>query len=137
MQQKVKKVIMKKVFVTLLVGVTLLLSGNLYAGNKVYTLHGIRPYPTPIRPKAPANHPVLAVIDEETGELTIMFNTSINSVDIVISQNGVVIESDNTSAVSGQTVIYDLSAYNVGEYTLSIVAGGDVIAEYSITIEEE
>ena len=128
---------MKKLFVTLLLGMTFLFSGNLYAGNKVYNLNGIRPYPTPIRPKAPANHPVFASIDAETGELTIMFNTSINSVDIVISQNGVVIESDNTSAVSGQTALYDLSAYSVGEYTLLIVTGGDVIAEYSITIEEE
>jgi hypothetical protein len=85
----------------------------------------------------PAFHPVIAVIDEETGELTIMFNTSINSVDIVISQNGVVIESDNTSAGSGQTALYDLSAYSVGEYTLFVETGGDVIAEYSITIEEE
>ena len=126
---------MNKLFVTLLLGMTFLFSGNLYAGNKYY----IKPAPTvnPHKPKAPAYHPIFVSIDEETGELTIMFNTSINSVDIVISQNGVVIESDNTSAVSGQTVIYDLSAYNVGEYTLSIVAGGDVIAEYSITIEEE
>lgn len=128
---------MKKVFVTLLLGMTFLFSGSLYAGDKVYNLNGIRPYPTPIRPKAPANPPIFASIDAETGELTIMFNTTINSVDIVISQNGVMIESDNTSAVSGQTALYDLSAYSVGEYTLSIVTGGDVIAEYSITIEEE
>lgn len=127
---------MKKLFVVLLLGMTFLFSGNLYAGNKIY---GIKPAPTvnPHKPKAPANHPIFASIDAETGELTIMFNTTINSVDIVISQNGVVIESDNTSAVSGQTALYDLSAYSVGEYTLLIVTGGDVIAEYSITIEEE
>lgn len=127
---------MKKLFVVLLLGMTFLFSGNLYAGNKIYV---IKPEPTqvPHKPRMPAFHPVIAVIDEETGELTIMFNTSINSVDIVISQNGVVIESDNTSAVSGQTVIYDLSAYSVGEYTLFVETGGDVIAEYSITIEEE
>lgn len=126
---------MNKLFVTLLLGMTFLFSGNLYAGNK----YRIKPAPTqaPLKPRMPAFHPIFTSIDEETGELTVMFNITINSVDIVISQNGVVIESDNTSAVSGQTVIYDLSAYNVGEYTLSIVAGGDVIAEYSITIEEE
>jgi hypothetical protein len=126
---------MNKLFVTLLLGMTFLFSGNLYAGNK----YRIKPAPTqaPLKPRMPAFHPVIAVIDEETGELTIMFNTSINSVDIVISQNGVVIESDNTSAVSGQTALYDLSAYSVGEYTLFVETGGDVIAEYSITIEEE
>ena len=128
---------MKKVFATLLVGVVLLLSGNLYAGNKIFSLSGIRPYPTPIRPKIPANLPVLADIDEETGELSILFNTTINSVNISISQNGVTIESDNTSVVSGQVVVYDLSTYAVGEYTLSVETGGDVITEFSITVEEE
>ena len=115
---------------------TFLFSGSLYAGDKIYD---IKPAPTPVphKPGMPAFHPVFASIDAETGELTIYFNTTINSVDIVISQNGVMIESDNTSAVSGQTALYDLSAYSVGEYTLSIVTGGDVIAEYSITIEEE
>lgn len=127
---------MKKVFVTLL-GVALLLSGNLYAGNKVYSLNHLKPYPTPIRPKIPANHPVLTNIDEETGELSILFNTTINSVNISISQNGVTIESDNTSVVSGQVVVYDLSTYAVGEYTLSVETGGDVITEFSITVEEE
>lgn len=126
---------MNKLFVTLLLGMTFLFSGNLYAGNK----YSIKPEPTPVphKPGMPAFHPIFTSIDEETGELTVMFNITINSVDIVISQNGVVIESDNTSAVSGQTVIYDLSAYSVGEYTLLIETGGDVIAEYSITIEEE
>ena len=56
---------------------------------------------------------------------------------ISISQNGVTIESDNTSVVSGQVVVYDLSTYAVGEYTLSVETGGDVITEFSITVEEE
>lgn len=128
---------MKKTLVTLLVGITLLFSGNLYAGDKTYSLKGLRPTVTPFWPKAPAFHPVIAMIDAETGELTILFNTTINSVDIAISQNGVVIDNNNTSVVSGQTVAYDLSAYDEGEYTLLIETGGDVIAVYSITIEEE
>ena len=129
---------MKKVFVTLLVGVALLLSGNLYAGNKVYNIR-TTPAPTinPHKSRIPANHPVLANIDEETGELSILFNTTINSVNISISQNAVTIESDNTSVVSGQVVVYDLSTYAVGEYTLSVETGGDVITEFSITVEEE
>ena len=56
---------MKKVFVTLLLGMTFLFSGSLYAGDKVYNLNGIRPYPTPIRPKAPANPPIFASIDAD------------------------------------------------------------------------
>lgn len=126
---------MKKVFVTLLVGVALLLSGNLYAGNK----YRIRPTSTPIPNKIgmPAFRPVIADIDEETGELSILFNRTMTSVDIIISQNGVTIESDNTSVVSGQVVVYDLSTYAVGDYTLSVETGGDVITEFSITIEEE
>lgn len=132
---------MKKVFVTLIIGMTFLFSGNLYAGDKKYGIRNDPGNPTPPispnKPRTPAYSPVLAGIDSETGELTIMFNSNISSVNIYISLNGMVLENDNLDAVAGQTVTYDLSSYEVGEYTLLIEKNGDTVAAYSITIEEE
>ena len=85
----------------------------------------------------PAFRPVIADIDAETGELTVMFRTTINSAEISISQDGVICENDNISAVYGQTVVYDMSSYDEGDYMLLIATGDDVIAEFTISIEEE
>lgn len=129
---------MKKLFVTLLVGVALLFSGNLYAGDKNYV---IRTKPTttnhPMMPKMPAFHPVIASIDAETGELYVLFNSNMLSVEISISQNNIVYEDDTMSVISGQTVIYQLGSYDTGEYTLCIENDGDIIAQYTIVITED
>ena len=66
-----------------------------------------------------------------------MFRTTINSAEISISQDGVIYENDNISAVYGQTVVYDMSSYDEGDYMLLIATGDDVIAEFTISIEEE
>ena len=130
---------MKKLFVTLLVGVALLFSGNLYAGDKNYV---IRTNPTPPpsphnKPGMPAFHPVIASIDAETGELYVLFNSNMSSVEISISQNNIVYEDDTMSVISGQTVIYQLGSYDTGEYTLCIENDGDIIAQYTIVITED
>ena len=129
---------MKKLFVTLLVGVALLFSGNLYAGDKNYV---IRDEPTttnhPMTPKMPAFHPIIASIDAETGELYVLFNSNMLSVEISISQNNIVYEDDTMSVISGQTVIYQLGSYDTGEYTLCIENDGDIIAQYTIVITED
>ena len=129
---------MKKLFVTLLVGVALLFSENLYAGGKNYV---IRTKPTttnhPMMPKMPAFHPVLTSIDAETGELYVLFNSNMLSVEISISQNNIVYEDDTMSVISGQTVIYQLGSYDTGEYTLCIENDGDIIAQYTIVITED
>ena len=132
---------MKKVFVTLLMGVALLFSGEIYAGDKTYNLYPTPgkpdPTPDPHIPKSPVNHPLFVDLDENTGELSILFNAAISSVNISISQNGVIIENDVMNVVSGQTVLYNLATYDVGNYTLLIGSGVDILAVYSIIIEEE
>lgn len=128
---------MKKLFVTLFLGVALLFSGNLYAGNKTYSIKGLRPGPTPINPKAPATDPTFANIDAETGELYLLFNSSMSSIEITISQNSTVYEDDVMSVVAGQIVIYEMGDYDTGEYTLSVEDDGDSIVQYTIVIEDE
>lgn len=131
---------MKKVFVTLLVGVALLFSGNLYAGDKYFRItdpSNPNPTPAPHNPGMPAFHPVIASIDAETGELYVLFNCNMLSVEISISQNNIVYEDDTMSVISGQTVIYQLGSYDTGEYTLCIENDGDIIAQYTIVITED
>ena len=88
-------------------------------------------------PKMPAFHPVIASIDAETGELYVLFNCNMLSVEISISQNNIVYEDDTMSVISGQTVIYQLGSYDTGEYTLCIENDGDIIAQYTIVITED
>ena len=119
---------MKKVLLSILLGMAFLISGTLHADAKMYILKPKSSTPFPHTPKMPAFRPVIADIDAETGELTVMFRTTINSAEISISQDGV---------VYGQTVVYDMSSYDEGDYMLLIATGDDVIAEFTISIEEE
>ena len=128
---------MKKVLLSILLGMAFLISGTLHADAKMYILKPKSSTPSPHTPKMPAFHPVLADIDAETGELTLLFNTAISSAEITIAQNGVVYENDNISAVYGQTFVYDMSSYDEGDYSLLITVDGGIIAEFTISIEDE
>jgi len=128
---------MKKVFLSFMLGMSFLLFGAADVEAKMYILKPKPTTPAPFKPRMPAFHPVLADIDAETGELTVLFNTAISSAEITIAQNGVVYESDTISAVYGQTFVYDMSSYDEGDYSLLITAEGNVISEFTISIEEE
>lgn len=128
---------MKRLFITLMLGITFLFLGTLQADAKMYILKPKPSTPSHHKIGMPAFHPVLADIDAETGELTVLFNTAISSAEITIAQNGVVYESDTISAVYGQTFVYDMSSYDEGDYSLLITAEGNVISEFTISIEEE
>ena len=128
---------MKRLFITLMLGITFLFLGTLQADAKMYILKPKPSTPSHHKIGMPAFHPVLADIDAETGELTVLFNMAISSAEITIAQNGVVYESDTISAVYGQTFVYDMSSYDEGDYSLLITAEGNVISEFTISIEEE
>ena len=128
---------MKRLFITLMLGITFLFLGTLQADAKMYILKPKPSTPSHHKIGMPAFHPVLADIDAETGELTVLFNTAISSAEVTIAQNGVVYESDTISAVYGQTFVYDMSSYDEGDYSLLITAEGNVISEFTISIEEE
>lgn len=127
---------MKKLFVTLFVGMTFLFSVSAYAGNTYRIKPTLKPH-IPNTPRTPASDPVIASIDAETGELYVLFNSNMSSVEISISQNNIVYEDDTMSVISGQTVIYQLGSYDTGEYTLCIENDGDIIAQYTIVITED
>lgn len=128
---------MKRLFITLMLGITFLFLGTLQADAKMYILKPKPSTPSHHKIGMPAFHPVIADIDTETGELTVMFRTTINSAQISISQDGVIYENDNISAVYGQTFAYDMSSYDEGDYSLQITVDGGIIAEFTISIEDE
>lgn len=128
---------MKRLFITLMLGITFLFLGTLQADAKMYILKPKPSTPSHHKIGMPAFQPVLADIDAETGELTVLFNTAISSAEVTIAQNGVVYENDNISAVYGQTFVYDMSSYDEGDYSLLITVDGGIIAEFTISIEDE
>lgn len=120
-----------------MLGMSFLFFGAVNAEAKMYILKPKPSTQAPHKIGMPAFHPVLADIDAETGELTVLFNTAISSAEITIAQNGVVYENDNISAVYGQTFVYDMSSYDEGDYSLLITVDGGIIAEFTISIEDE
>ena len=128
---------MKKVFLSFMLGMSFLFFGAVNAEAKMYILKPKPSTQAPHKIGMPAFHPVIASIDTETGELTVLFNTAISSAEVTIAQNGVVYENDNISAVYGQTFVYDMSSYDEGDYSLLITVDGGIIAEFTISIEDE
>lgn len=95
------------------------------------------PTPTPHRPQMPSFNPIIVGLDEETGDLYIEFNRSMEDVSISITHCGITIDEDNISAQSGQYIIYNLDDYEEGQYILTIQSDGVVISQYSISIIDE
>jgi hypothetical protein len=135
---------MRKIFFVLLAGMTLFIPESLYA--RTYSLVNVSntvdsdfpsPTLTPHRPQMPAFHPILVDINEDSGDLGILFNQSIENVNITIKYNGVTIDEDNLSVLNGQCIIYNMYSYEVGQYTLTIESEGNTLSQYEIIIYEE
>ncbi len=135
---------MRKFIFVLLAGMTLFIPESLYA--RTYSLVNVSntvdpdfpsPTPTPHRPQMPAFHPILVDINEDSGDLGILFNQSIENVNITIKYNGVTIDEDNLSVLNGQCIIYNMNSYEEGQYTLTIESEGNALSQYEIIIYEE
>ena len=85
----------------------------------------------------PAFHPILVDINEDSGDLGILFNQSVENVNITIKYNGVTIDEDNLSVLNGQCIIYNMNSYEEGQYTLTIESEGNTLSQYEIIIYEE
>lgn len=144
MHPKKEKVNMKKIIYVLLAGIMLLIPEVSYA--KTYSLANVsnsvdpdmpRPSTRPHHPLMPAFNPIVVSINEDLGNLYILFNRSIEEVHISISGNGTIIDENCKSVMAGQTVIFNLGNYEEGQYTLTIESNDEVLSQYIIFIDEE
>ena len=135
---------MRKIIFILLAGIMLLIPKSFCA--KTYSLANVsnsvdsdppRPSTRPHHPLMPAFNPIVVSINEDSGNLYILFNRSIENVHISISGNGTIIDEDSESVMAGQTVIFNLGNYEEGQYLLTIESNGEVLSQYIIFIDEE
>lgn len=122
---------MKKIIIALLA--VLLIGSPIELMAKRYQVHspGI-----PLPPRVPAAHPITVSVDGTTGEVTMYFSYAINDLTISLKQNGVTLDSIETSVDQGETVLYELEDYDAGYYTLVLETPDGVIKTYYITIED-
>jgi len=76
-------------------------------------------------------------LNETTGILTLLCVGNVGSMEVTISQNGVTIENDVIAVSNGQSVIYNLSGYVIGEYLLTIETADGAITQYIIYVEDD
>ena len=135
---------MRKIIFILLAGIMLLIPKSFCA--KTYSLANVsnsvdsdppRPSTRPHHPLMPAFNPIVVSINEDSGNLYILFNRSIENVHIFILGNGAIIDEDSDSVMAGQTVIFNLGNYEEGQYLLTIESNDEVLSQYIIFIDEE
>ena len=76
-------------------------------------------------------------LNETTGVLTLSYFGKACSMEVTISQNGAVIENDVIAVSNGQSVIYNLSGYAIGQYLLTIETSDGSIKQYIIYVEDD
>lgn len=76
-------------------------------------------------------------LNETTGVLTLSYFGKAGSMEVTISQNGAVIENDVIAVSNGQSVIYNLSGYAIGDYLLTIETSDGSIKQYIIYVEDD
>lgn len=95
-------------------------------------------YPILVNPtKSPTSTNVNVDLGETTGVLTLSYFGKAGSMEVTISQNGAVIENDVIAVSNGQSVIYNLSGYAIGEYLLTIETADGTIKQYIIYVEDD
>lgn len=124
---------MKKFLFSLMMG--LLLFPNVV--NAQFYMDEQLPNPGSNPPRSPASCYVIADLGEATGILTLLCVGNVGSMEVTISQNGVNIENDVIAVSNGQSVIYNLSGYAIGEYLLTIETADGAITQYIIYVEDD
>lgn len=127
---------MKKVIIALISCLVLAyVPATSYAEKKIYV--GCPTGSDPTGPRRGVTMDFLTIdVDQDSCELCITFLDDVNDVGLFLTRNGVTYEEDELDVVTGQTVVYDLEDYSVGEYDLTIEVGGIVVAVISVIIEE-
>lgn len=123
---------MKKLMIVILAGLLCMAPASVMA--KDYLGSDYPPIPT--FPRMPAANTITVSVDEVSGEVTMYFSYAIDDLTISLKQNGVTLDSIETSVVQGETVLYELEDYDAGNYTLEFVTAEGTIKTYYITIED-
>lgn len=76
-------------------------------------------------------------VNQDSCQLCITFIDDVPDCVLSLTKSGVTYEEDELDAVSGQTIIYDMANYEIGEYSLTIEVDGIIIAVYTVIVEEE
>lgn len=125
---------MKKLFLLLLMGL-LLIPSAMNAERYKSTHLGNEGDDIPVR--NPTSTYVSVDLNETTGVLTLCYFGNAGSMEVTISQNGVIIENDVIAVTNGQSVIYNLSGYAIGEYLLTIETADGAIDQYILSVEDD
>lgn len=123
---------MKRLLLVVLMSVMfgpVVINANQYKSRKL-TITG-----TPVR--SPNSSYVNVDLNETTGVLTLCYFGNAGSMEVTISQNGAPIEDDVIAVTNGQSVIYNLSGYAIGEYLLTIETADGAIDQYILTVEDD
>lgn len=123
---------MKRLLLVVLMSVMfgpVVINANQYKSRKL-TITG-----TPVR--SPNSSYVNVDLNETTGVLTLCYFGNAGSMEVTISQNGAPIEDDVIAVTNGQSVIYNLSGYAIGEYLLTIETADGAIDQYILSVEDD
>jgi Protein of unknown function (DUF3244). len=123
---------MKKIIIALLAGLLCATPASMMARD----YKGSDNPPIPTFPRMPVANIISVTVDEATGEVTMYFSEAIDDLTISLKQNGVTLDSIETSVALGETVLYELEDYDEGEYTLVFETPEGTIKTYYITIED-
>lgn len=124
---------MKKLFLLILMGLLLIPS---VVDAKLYTTKEM-----PNSGQNPTRNPISTSVEvdlnETTGVLTLCYYGDAGSMEVTISQNGVPIEDDVIAVSNGQSVVYNLSGYAIGQYLLTIETADGAVRQYIIYVEDD
>ncbi len=123
---------MKKLIIALLTGLLCAAPASMTARD----YKGSDYPPRPTFPRMPTSSSIIVSVSEVTGEVAMYFGEAINDLTISLKQNGVTLDSIETSVALGETVLYELEDYDEGEYTLVFETPEGTIKTYYITIED-
>ena len=127
---------MKKVFFALISCLVLAyMPATSYAEKKIYI--GNHNSSDPSGPQRDVVLDFLTIdVNQDSCELCITFLDDVTDLGLYLTKNGVTYEEDELDVLTGQTVVYELENYSVGEYDLTIEVGGNIVAIFTVSIVE-
>lgn len=124
----------KKTLMALLLGLFMCPSSM---DAKVYKVTHVESNPDS-KPRTPSLYQIGVYVDAQSGDIVISPNYDITGLTVTIAQNSAVYEQTTVSLAAGQAYTTSVADYDEGDYTLTLTnSDGDVISQYTITVEED